>query len=385
MNQFVQVQPNDLGRPINIISPRSSNFHAHFRWGSLFDAVAPAIMRHHKYVLAMPNQGPGEGDIIRTIEDGIFVYDRIMRKRDECGIMTFDHPLITLYHTADITPAVIERIARQGIVRAVKNYPVHRSDQKGTTGSGLGVPFDECDEVIRAMEDNDVPLLIHAEDVNDHDGKELPDSIRESHCVNGRLWKFRERHPRLRLCIEHASTIDAIEFVKADNSGKTVMTATPHHQLFIDQNLWRYSWANHLSCKPRVKGPTHRNAVRAFATSGDFRCIAGDDTAPHPSKKKIGKLEDVACGCWMPHAIALYTLAFTHEGSMDDRFAQFMSFNGPDWWGLPRPSPEDTITIRAESRNDIPPPTAFPEGNDVIIPLGWTTEGDRLKVGFVAG
>jgi hypothetical protein len=58
--------------------------------------------------------------------------------------------------------------------------------------------------------------------------------------------------------------------------------------------------------------------------------------------------------------------------------------NGPRWWGLDEPSEQNLITIRAESKRDIPDPTNVPEANDVVIPLGWTTEPDKLKVGFLA-
>ena len=55
---------------------------------------------------------------------------------------------------------------------------------------------------------------------------------------------------------------------------------------------------------------------------------------------------------------------------------------GPDWWNLPRPKSTDRIHIRVEQKSDIPEPTPVPEINDIVIPLGWTQEPDRLRIGL---
>lgn len=380
----LQIVRDGSGKIVSITMPRPSNFHAHFRWedDGLIDAVTPENIRHFKYVLAMPNNGPGEGKLIRSIEDAHRVYHRIMDIRARHGITTFTRPLMTLYLTSDITPHVIEKMAHSGFVFAVKSYPVHRAGQHGTTNSGHGVPFDECEETIRAMEKWGVPLLIHAEDVNDENGDEIPHKDREAHCVTHRLWKFREKHPELRICLEHASTREAIEFVKADPSGRTVMTVTPQHLLFTAEDFERYSWRNHLRCMPYVKTEADRQALLDFATSGDPRCWAGDDTAPHASAKKNVEFDKAVCGCWLPHSIALYTLAFMQRDAINDSFVKFMSFNGPKWWNLTPPANDDTITIVAETEKDIPAPTPLPKADDVIIPLGWSEDADRLKLGY---
>lgn len=290
---------------------------------------------------------------------------------------------MTLYHTGDITPRVIEQMARSGKIRAIKNYPA----QKGaTTNAGHGVPFEYCESTIRAMIEHDVPLLVHAEDTHDENGKELPHHLREAHCITNRLRPFRDQFPMLRICVEHASTYEAVEFVKEDTSGRTVMTVTPQHLLFTEADFPRYSWKNHLRCMPIVKTERNRAAVAEFATSGDRRAIAGDDTAPHLSAGKKKPFDECACGCWTPHSAALYALAFKRAGRLDERFVQFMSLNGPAWWGLEPPAANDRMTIRAETEHDIPDPTPVPGTNDVVIPLGWAeaSAGDKFRLGFVA-
>lgn len=330
----------------------------------------------------MPNNGPGEGGIIRTMRDMAYVRHSIM---DVCkDVEGFEFPIMTLYHTRDVTSHIVEEISISPFVYAVKNYPGHG----GTTQSGHGVPFDEHGETIRAMEECGVPLLIHAEDTHDKNGNLLPHAERESHCVRERLWSFRDKYPKLKICVEHASTREAIGFVKSDKSGNTVMTVTPQHLLFTAEDFGKYSWRNHLRCMPYVKTKEDRQALLSFVATGDFRCIAGSDSAPHPSAAKTKPFEEAACGCWLPHSIALYALAFLQKGALEGEhlknFVDFMCANGPEWWNLPLPDRVDTIVIREETEHDIPDPTPLPERNDVIIPLGWSESLDRLKVGYVA-
>lgn len=374
------------GRIVYIIMPRPSNLHAHFRWDGMIEAVTPAIMTQHKYALSMPNNGPGMGGVVRTVEDARRVYQRIMGVRDEQQITGFTDALMTLYLTSDITPAVIEEMHESRIVRAVKSYPVHAAAQQGTTNSGHGVPFDEIDvATIRAMIEYKVPLLVHAEDVNDLYGRELPHAEREAHCIMHRLRPFREKYPDLLISVEHASTCETVALVKEDKSLRTVLTATPHHLLFVADDFVRLG--NLLRNMPYNKKPEDREALFEFVATGDPRCIAGNDTAPHPSRLKIGMpFERATCGCWLPHSIALYARAFAQRGKLDESFVKFMCYNGPDWWGLERPAQDDTIRIVADTVNDIPAPTTLPEMDDIVLPLGWVEQGAMrtLELGFVA-
>lgn len=379
--QLPIITHNSLGGIATITIPRPSDFHVHFRLDAIMQAVAPEIMRHFKYVLDMPNNGYGEGGIIRTLQDAYRIYHQLMDIRAKHGIYTLTRIILTMYDTKDITPAIVEQIARNHIVGAVKNYPGHG----GTTNSGHGRPFDDDDEVARAFVAHKVRRLFHAEDVEDLYGRPLPHPEREAHCIEHRLRKFRDKHHGL-YCVEHASTREAIDFVKDDTSGQTVMTVTPQHLLFTAEDFDRYSWKNHLKCMPIVKSEEDRQALIEFATSGDERAFAGGDTAPWPKSAKDRPFDDCASGCYLPHSVALYTLVFMRANALDERFINFMCYNGPDWWGLERPSDDDTITIRIAQpgEQDIPDPTPVPELNDVIIPLGWSAENDAYPVGLIA-
>ncbi len=364
--------------------PRPSNLHAHFRWGPLMKAITPQIIRPYRYVLGMPNNGPENGMIL-TPEGADEVFDAIVDIRAAEGITTFQYPLMTVYHTDLVTPQMLEVISDHATVWAVKDYPSHKKDQEGTTGSGQGVPFDERpDDVIRAFIDNKVLFTIHAQDVNDKNGRELPHPERSRYCITGRLRRFREKWPDLELRIEHADVKEAIELVREDTSGKTTATITPHHMLFNEHDLRQKSWRNLLRCMPYVNTEDDRLAVVDAAISGDSRFIAGDDTAAHEWSKKNVPFEQAACGCWMPHSVALYVIAFMQADALDDRFVRFMCYNGLDYWGLSRPSDDDTISIVEEDIHDLPAPTPVPELNDVVMPLGWSEHPDRLKVGYAA-
>lgn len=370
----------------SITIPRPSDFHQHFRWEGMIDAIAPDNIRHNKYVLAMPNNGPDKTDdpkvsLIKTLAGACRVYHRIMDIKAKHKLETFAFPLMTIYLSRETTPEMIERCKASKIVYAVKSYPAHGA----TTNSGFGMPFDECDDTIKAMIRCKMPLLIHAEDATDFYGHYLPHEVREEHCIKWRLRRFREKYPDLEIVIEHMSTIAAINLLKEDQSGKTRGTITPQHLLFTKDDLASLSWRNHLRCMPYVKTEDDRQALLELATSGNILVSKGTDKADHVLADKNKPFEQAACGCSVPHADALYTIAFMQKKAINANFVRFMSHNGPDAWHLSRPADNDAITICMvrEGEKDIPDPLQVPAKNDVIVPLGWTESVDRLKIGYI--
>lgn len=353
---------------------RPSNFHAHFRQGPLMQAVAPHILRHVKYALAMPNTGP-----VRTIEDMRRYRDDLMRiVENDPSLAHVSDIVMTVYLTDFTTPKMIEQIARFPFPCAVKYYPPHKG---ATTGSGEGIPLSEAVTTLRAMEMNGVRLLGHFESVTDQNNREIPPALREGYMVDHELWRFREKYPLLNISFEHASTAKAVDFVKADPSGRTVMTVTPQHSLFTHANFEDDTLGAHLKCMPIVKTAEDRAAILAFIVSGDPRAIAGDDTAPHVARTKDVAFSDAMNGCWLPHSIALYAHAFDQVNALSKQFENFMSMNGPRWWHLDLPDPGDTILIERVTSDGVPEPVPVPELNDQVIPLGWTLQ-KRFPVGW---
>ena len=112
-----------------------------------------------------------------------------------------------------------------------------------------------------------------------------------------------------------------------------------------------------------LKREVHRQALVAAVTSGNRRFFLGTDSAPHAKGAK-----EAACGCagcYTSHAgIELYAEAFDAVGALD-RLEAFASFNGPDWYGLPRNTSQ--ITLVRESW-EVKASQEFADG-DVLVPL----------------
>lgn len=370
-NYPITVKLDSDGNILELHMPRPSNFHAHLRQEELMRAVAYQIMRWVRYLLVMPNSGP-----IDTIKKVIAYYEELTELAELNG--TPVTLVMTVYFTEKLTSKVIEQLARLPFRCEVKWYPPHRG---ATTGSGHGIHFREAPETLEAMTDFGIRFLGHFESVEDRYGHPLPHKEREGYFMQNEFPWIRDQFPDLQICIEHASTKLAVEAVMDDPWGKTVCTITPQHLLFTEEDLRVRSWKNHLKCMPFVKTAEDREALIRLATSGDQRAILGDDTAPHPSRAKSGTFEDAACGCWLPHSLSLYIMAFKMAGALDERFIKFACLNGARWRGLPLPDPTDRICVRREVEYDVPNPTLIPETDDVVIPLGWTDEADRIKIG----
>lgn len=365
------------GKVTRIVMPRPSNFHAHFRWTEpvpMMAAVAPHIMRGHKYVLAMPNNGPDQNGLIRTIPSALRYREMLMeiaRQHADCKDVEL---IMTLYHTSDVTPAVIEKLARlredQGIHFGIKHYPPH---QGATTGSGFGVPLEESHGMLRAMEQCDIPLLGHFESLVDRDGHAIAPRDREGYFMSTKFRPLRDKYPELFIVIEHGSTIEGVARTEEDHSGMTAMSVTPPHMLFND-SVFGLPGAQQYKCMPILKPEEHRAAIAEFATSGSEQVYAGTDIAPHPLSMKLVQLSDAANGCFTPDGIAMYADAFNRTGKLGPEFVNFMCFNAPKLWGLEVPDLSDTITLVPADGGALSP-IQIPGTSEIIVPLGFNQDG----------
>ncbi len=81
------------------------------------------------------------------------------------------------------------------------------------------------------------------------------------------------------------------------------------------------------------------------ATSGSNKFFLGTDSAPHAAHLK--EHASGCAGCYTAHAaMELYAEAFEAAGALD-KLEGFASFNGPDFYGLPR----NTSTVTLVKRN----------------------------------
>jgi len=127
----------------------------------------------------------------------------------------------------------------------------------------------------------------------------------------------------------------------------------------------------HHYCLPVLKREDHRRALITAATSGDAKFFLGTDSAPHEQQQK-----ESACGCagiYTAHAaIELYAGIFDEAGALD-RLEAFASFNGADFYGLPRNHDQITLTRKSWT---VPENYQFMDGT--LIPfraaqqIGWS-------------
>jgi dihydroorotase len=247
-------------------------------------------------------------------------------------------PLMTLYLTDLTAPEEIFRARESGVVHAVKLYPAGattNSDRGVTDITRLGPVFDALQQV-------GMPLLVHGEVVD----PQVDIFDREQVFIDTVLAPLLERHPDLRVVMEHITTSDAVRFVReaGDNVGATI---TAHHLHFNRNAMLVGGIRPHYYCLPVLKRESHRLALVEAATSGNPKFFLGTDSAPHP---KHAKESDCGCaGAYTAHAaIELYAEMFDAAGALD-RLEAFASFHGPDFYRQPRNA--ETITLLREPWN----------------------------------
>lgn len=325
---------------------RPDDWHLHLRDGEALRAVLPHTVRQFARAIIMPNLKPP----VRSLADATAYRDRIIAA---IPVGQKFEPLMTLYLTNNTSPDDIIAAKSSGFVKAVKYYPAG-----ATTNSEFGVTdIRKCDAVFEAMQQVDMPLLLHGEvtdamvDVFD----------REKVFIEQQLRPLKQRFPNLRVVMEHITTSEAVAFVlSADNIAATI---TPQHLLFNRTRLFQGGISPHFYCLPILKRETHRQALLTAATSGNPKFFLGTDSAPHTRNSK-----ESACGCAgcfsALHAMALYAEAFESVDALD-KLEAFASFYGPDFYQLPRNTEQITLSKTAWR---IPDEVPFPDSG--LVPLG---------------
>lgn len=325
---------------------RPDDWHLHVRDGEMLKATLPYTAAVFGRAIIMPNLTPP----VRTMADLIAYRERIAAAIPTgCDF----RPLMTLYLTEDTDPAQIREGAKTGELTAVKLYPAG-----ATTNSDSGVrDMARVDKVLDAMQELDVPLLIHGE-VTDPD---IDIFDREAVFIDRVLDPLRARFQQLRVVLEHVTTRQGVDYVKTSEGGLAA-TITPHHLMINRSDIFRGGIRPHLYCLPIAKREEHRLALRRAATSGDGRFFLGTDSAPHPVHAKESE-----CGCAgvfnAPVAMPCTAQVFEEEGALD-KLEAFASLNGPTFYRLP-PN-QDTITLRRMSAEEGPPQDIDAGGEDRV-------------------
>ncbi len=334
---------------------RPDDWHLHLRDGATLAAVLPDTARRFARAIVMPNLKPQ----VVTVSQAQAYRERILAAVP--AGLAFE-PLMTLYLTEETTTEEIVRAKASGIVHAVKYYPAH-----ATTNAEHGVTdITRSYPIFAAMAQQGLPLLLHGEVTS----PDIDIFDREAVFIERHLQPLVRAFPDLRVVLEHITTSVAADFVSAA-SANVAATITAHHLLLNRNALFAGGIRPHHYCLPVLKRETHRRALVAAATSGSAKFFLGTDSAPHPRHAK-----EAACGCagiYTAHAaIELYAEAFDAVGALD-RLEAFASFNGPDFYRLPRN--RDTITLE-RSAWTVPDEVSFGEHRGVPLRagerVGWT-------------
>jgi dihydroorotase len=182
---------------------------------------------------------------------------------------------------------------------------------------------------------------------------------REAVFIERVMQPLRRDFPALKVVFEHITTKEAAQYV-ADSDANTAATITAHHLLYNRNAIFMGGLRPHYYCLPVLKREVHRQALVGAATSGNAKFFLGTDSAPHAATLKEASV--CGAGCYTaPAALELYAEAFEAADALNQLEA-FASFNGPDFYGLPRN--RGTVTLRRE-------PWQLPDS----VPFG----GARLK------
>jgi dihydroorotase len=304
---------------------RPDDWHLHVRDGAMLKAVLPITAKHFGRAILMPNLTPP----VRTTADAVAYHERVRAALPEGSRF---QPLMTCYLTDETDPDDVERGFREGVFTAVKLYPAH-----ATTNSAAGVTdYAHVRPVLARMEKIGMLLLIHGEEVS----REVDVFDREAVFIERRLAPMIRDFPGLKIVLEHLSSKDGVDFVRAA-APQVAGTITAHH-LELNRTDWLgWGFRPNLCCMPVIKRESDRQALRKAAASGEACYFLGTDSAPHAVARKLAPV--VAAGVFSaPLAIETYARVFDEEGALD-KLEAFASLNGPAHYGLP-PN-EDTITL----------------------------------------
>jgi len=309
----------------SITLTRPDDWHLHLRDTAALKTTVAHTAQRFARAIVMPNLSPPV-IAVEQAED----YARRIREQIPSGL-SFT-PLMTLYLTDSTSPEDIAQIRTSPLVHACKLYPAG-----ATTNSAQGVTdLDKLYPTLEAMQEHDVPLLVHGEVTAAH----IDIFDREKVFIEQRLQPLQRDFPALRIVFEHITTADAASFV-SESAATMAATITPQHLLLNRNAILAGGIRPHHYCLPVLKREEHRQALLKVATGANPKFFLGTDSAPHARGRK-----ESACGCagiYSAHAaIELYTEIFDQAGALD-KLEGFASHFGADFYRLPRN--KDSITL----------------------------------------
>jgi dihydroorotase len=324
---------------------RPDDWHLHLRDDAALASVAPYTAQQFARAIVMPNLRPP----ITTATQAVAYRERILAALPAGSDF---QPLMTLYLTDNIAPAEVAAAKAAGVV-ALKLYPAG-----ATTNSDAGVTdIRKCYATLEAMQRAGLLLLVHGE-VTD---PAIDVFDREAVFIDRVMQPLRRDFPELKVVFEHITTKEAAQYVSSSDRF-TAATLTPQHLLYNRNALFTGGLRPHYYCLPVLKREEHRLALCQAVASGSPKFFLGTDSAPHAAQLKEASV--CGAGCFTAlSALELYAEAFELLGVLD-KLEAFASFNGPDFYGLPRNT--GTVTLKREPWT---PPAAVAFGDAQLKPL----------------
>jgi dihydroorotase len=337
--------------PASITFNRPDDWHLHLRDGAALQAVLPYTAAQFARAIVMPNLKPP----VTTAAQALAYKARIVQALPHG--LRFE-PLMTLYLTDNLAAEEVLRAREAGVV-AVKAYPAG-----ATTNSDAGVTdMRKTYPVLEAMQRVGMPLLVHGE-VTD---ASIDVFDREAVFIDQVMQPLRRDFPALKVVFEHITTQQAAQYVAASGREPTAATVTAHHLLYDRNALFKGGLRPHFYCLPVLKRDVHRRALIDAVASGNAKFFLGTDSAPHAATLK----ENSVCGagCFTAiNALELYAQAFEQAGALD-KLEAFASFNGADFYGLPRNL--GSVTLKREAWTV---PESLPLGAAELKPMDGGVE-----------
>jgi len=330
---------------VSVTIRRPDDWHVHLRDGAMLKAVLPYTAAQFARGIIMPNLVPP----VTTVADAAAYRERIIAARPAGSDF---QPLMTCYLTDSTSPDEIEKGHAEGVWVAAKLYPAG-----ATTNAHHGVTdIAGLAPVLERMEKIGMPVLIHGEATD----PAIDIFDREAVFMETTLLPLLKRHAGLKVVIEHVTTAETADIVRA-HAPRVAGTITPHHLVINRTSLFQGGLRPHLYCLPVAKRERHRLALRRAATSGAGCFFIGTDTAPHAKA-----LKEAACGCAGifvgATALQTYVQVFDEEAALD-RFESFASLNGARFYGL-KPNTGTVVLKRQPSRAAV---AVAVEGDEVVV------------------